>query len=43
VLFGLNKLYFIWRNNQRAKVWDAMTVQEKGDYLAANKDLGNKR
>lgn len=27
--FGLIKAYYIWRNKSKARIWDAMTVQEK--------------
>jgi len=37
------KLYYIWRNKSRAKVWDAMTDDEKEHYLKTTKDEGNKR
>ncbi|OJJ99285.1 hypothetical protein ASPACDRAFT_1870407 [Aspergillus aculeatus ATCC 16872] len=39
------KLYYIWRNKQRAAIWDAMSSAEREAYLAdvADKDLGNKR
>ncbi|KAL4073557.1 hypothetical protein J3A83DRAFT_4357571 [Scleroderma citrinum] len=32
-------LYYMWRNCQRAKIWDAMTLK----YLSTTKDVGNRR
>lgn len=37
------KAYYIWRNKSKAKIWDAMTEDEKLNYLATTTDLGNKR
>ncbi|THU80658.1 allantoate permease [Dendrothele bispora CBS 962.96] len=37
------KAYYIWRNRQRDKIWNAMTPEEKVDYLKTTKDLGNRR
>ena len=42
-LYVLAKCYYLWRNKQRAKQWDAMTESEKVDYLANTNDEGNKR
>lgn len=42
-IFVGTKFYYIWRNNSKAKIWDAMTIEEKEQYLHDNKDLGNKR
>ena len=43
VLYPGTKLYYIWRNKQRDKIWDAMTSEEKAHYLATTKDVGNRR
>lgn len=43
VLYPATKAYYIWRNRQRAKVWDAMTVGERAHYLSTTKDVGNRR
>ncbi|WVQ68823.1 uncharacterized protein L199_007032 [Kwoniella botswanensis] len=43
VLVLLAKLWYIYRNNQKSKIWDSWTVQEKEDYLRTTKDKGNKR
>ncbi|KAF9239301.1 allantoate permease [Melanogaster broomeanus] len=43
VLYPGTKAYYVWRNRQRAKIWDAMTPQEKAHYLSTTKDVGNRR
>jgi len=43
VLFYLAKLYYIRRNKARDAVWNALTAQEKFDYIATTKDEGAKR
>ncbi|VDB87853.1 unnamed protein product [Peniophora sp. CBMAI 1063] len=43
VLYPGTKVYYIWRNKQRAKIWDAMTPEERSEYLATTKDVGNRR
>ncbi|KAH7926284.1 allantoate permease [Leucogyrophana mollusca] len=42
VLYPGTKAYYIWRNRQRAKIWDAMTP-EATHYLSTTKDKGNRR
>ncbi|TVY60831.1 putative transporter [Lachnellula suecica] len=42
-LYGLTKIYYIWRNKTRAAKWDAMTEDERVNYLATTTDEGNKR
>ncbi|WVQ87938.1 hypothetical protein IAS59_001669 [Cryptococcus gattii] len=37
------KAWYIWRNKQRAKIWDSWTITQKEEYLATTKDRGNKR
>lgn len=37
------KFYYIWRNKTRDGIWDAMTPEEKDEYLRTTKDEGNKR
>ncbi|KAH7625359.1 major facilitator superfamily domain-containing protein [Sordaria sp. MPI-SDFR-AT-0083] len=43
VLYILVKLYYIFRNKQKAKKWEAMTTEERLGYLANTNDKGNKR
>lgn len=37
------KCYYIWRNESREKIWNAMSVAERDEYLSTTKDKGNKR
>ncbi|KIM42177.1 hypothetical protein M413DRAFT_18580 [Hebeloma cylindrosporum] len=43
ILYPGTKAYYVWRNRQKAKVWDAMTSEQKSEYFATTKDLGNRR
>ena len=43
VLFVGAKVYYVWRNKQKARKWDAMSEDEKSDCVANTKDEGNKR
>ncbi|KAI0053179.1 allantoate permease [Auriscalpium vulgare] len=43
ILYPGTKLYYIWRNKQRAKIWDAMTREQQSEYLTTTKDVGNRR
>ncbi|KIJ61406.1 hypothetical protein HYDPIDRAFT_96568 [Hydnomerulius pinastri MD-312] len=43
VLYPGTKAYYVWRNRQRAKIWDTMTAEEKAHYLSTTKDVGNRR
>ncbi|CAK5272188.1 unnamed protein product [Mycena citricolor] len=43
VMYPATKAYYIWRNRQRSRIWDAMTVQEQQHYLSTTKDVGNRR
>lgn len=43
VIYILTKLYYVWRNRSRAKKWDAMTEEQRLNYLATTTDEGNKR
>ncbi|KAH7121087.1 major facilitator superfamily domain-containing protein [Dendryphion nanum] len=42
-LYIFAKFYYVWRNKQRDKIWDALTVEEKLNYMATTKDEGSKR
>ncbi|ROV97086.1 hypothetical protein VMCG_07453 [Cytospora schulzeri] len=37
------KVYYIWRNAKRDKIWNAMTTEERDEYLTTTTDQGNKR
>ncbi|CEJ92646.1 Putative Phthalate transporter [[Torrubiella] hemipterigena] len=42
VIVGM-KVYYVWRNNTRDKVWMSMSREERVHYLETTKDEGNKR
>lgn len=37
------KAYYMWRNKRRDRIWSAMSVAERDEYLRTTKDHGNKR
>ena len=39
----LIKLYYMWRNKRRDDIWEAMSQDEKNEYLSTTKDEGSKR
>ncbi|KAK3389471.1 major facilitator superfamily domain-containing protein [Podospora didyma] len=43
VLYGFVKAYYTIRNKRRDKKWNAMSTEERLEYLATTKDQGNKR
>ncbi|KIK17911.1 hypothetical protein PISMIDRAFT_209441 [Pisolithus microcarpus 441] len=43
ILYPGTKAYYIWRNRQRDKIWNRMTVEERDYYLRTTKDVGNRR
>ncbi|KAI0104643.1 MFS general substrate transporter [Nemania sp. FL0031] len=43
VLFIFTKIYYVWRNKQREKVWNAMTEEERTDYIANTRTVGSRR
>jgi len=42
-LYGFVKAYYVFRNAHREKKWNAMTEEQRLEYLATTKDEGNKR
>ncbi|KAI9689623.1 MAG: hypothetical protein M1820_010144 [Bogoriella megaspora] len=42
-LFAVTKVYYILKNRSRARKWDALTEDQKQDYLDNTTDQGNKR
>lgn len=42
-IYLLTKVYYVWRNASRDRKWNAMSKDEKVNYLATTKDEGNKR
>lgn len=42
LLIGV-KIYYVYRNLKRDRVWNAMTVEEQEEYVRTTKDEGNKR
>ncbi|GME42256.1 phthalate transporter [Neofusicoccum parvum] len=42
-LYGLTKGYYMWRNKTKAAKWNAMTAEQREEYLATTTDEGNKR
>lgn len=43
VMFLFVKIYYVWRNNSKARIWDMWTEEEKVHYLKTTADKGNKR
>lgn len=43
VLYALAKLYYVWKNNKREKIWRSWTAEEQSKYLETTTDKGNKR
>ncbi|VVT48690.1 uncharacterized protein SAPINGB_P001903 [Magnusiomyces paraingens] len=53
VLFGIGfvslailigtKIYYVWRNKSRDKIWNAMTLEQQHEYRQNTTDKGNKR
>ncbi len=43
VLYLFTKAYYVFRNRQRDRKWNAMSEDERLEYLATTKDQGNKR
>lgn len=43
VLYALTKLYYVKRNQYRDRKWNAMTEDQRVEYLSTTTDEGNKR
>ncbi|KAJ4468859.1 allantoate permease [Lentinula aciculospora] len=43
ILYPSTKAYYIWRNRQRDRRWNAMSVEARKEYLATTTDVGNRR
>jgi len=43
LLYGLAKVYYVWKNHRREKIWGTMTPEERQNYLQTTTDKGNKR
>jgi hypothetical protein len=43
VFILFTKAYYMWKNSRRQKIWDAMTPEERINYIGTTKDKGNKR
>ncbi|EPQ53585.1 MFS general substrate transporter [Gloeophyllum trabeum ATCC 11539] len=43
LLYPGTKLYYLWRNRSRDRIWNKMTSEEKAHYLATTTDVGNRR
>ncbi|CRK15452.1 putative transporter like protein [Verticillium longisporum] len=43
VIYVLAKLYYVWRNKTRDREWDALTKEERVQYLETTTDSGSKR
>jgi hypothetical protein len=37
------KVYYVWRNHQKEKIWSQWDYAQKEDYIHNTKDEGNKR
>ncbi|KAM0090910.1 hypothetical protein ACP6JD_005679 [Aspergillus fumigatus] len=43
VLYALTKLYYVMQNRRRDMKWQAMTEDQRVDYVATTQDQGNRR
>jgi hypothetical protein len=41
--FLFARFYYVWRNKQRDRVWNAMTEEERADYARNTKLTGSRR
>lgn len=42
-VFLLTKTYYVWRNKQKERVWNALTKEEQDEYLRTTKLRGSRR
>lgn len=42
-LYALAKVYYVWKNKSRDKIWTSWTPEQRKDYLETTSDKGNKR
>ena len=42
-LFVGAKVYYVWENNRRDKIWNAMTEDERNDYIRNTDIQGSQR
>ncbi|KAF9638080.1 putative allantoate permease protein [Lasiodiplodia theobromae] len=42
-VFLFTKVYYIWKNKRRERVWNAMTQEQRLDYLKNTTDTGSRR
>ncbi|KAI5459559.1 major facilitator superfamily domain-containing protein [Mariannaea sp. PMI_226] len=43
ILYFSVKMYYVWKNKSREKIWNSMSESEKQHYLDTTTDKGNKR
>lgn len=43
VIYAAAKVYYVWRNRRRDRIWDAMSPEERQRYLDTTTDKGSKR
>ena len=43
VVYALTKLYYVMQNRRRDLKWQAMTEDQRVDYVATTQDQGNRR
>lgn len=43
IILIYTKIYYVWRNKSRDKIWNAMSDEEKSIYRSTTTDKGNKR
>lgn len=42
-IYASTKAYYRWRNHGRDRKWQAMTEEQRVEYIATTADQGNKR